>query len=199
MNKICQIAVREFVATVFTKGFIIGLLIVPVIGGILALAGPRLFGDRTFKVEGEIAVIDATGVVLPRVRAAMTQRRQPTGVGEIIDRARDGDPDEIVRGMLAATTDLTLVERPASAEVEREKLWLNEPASGARHLALVVVHTDAIQPAPGASQLGSFDLFVPPKTDDRVEAVVQGLLRDAIVEARAGVGAGFWGELSRGV
>ena len=29
MNKVWQIAVREFVATVFTKGFIIGLLIVP--------------------------------------------------------------------------------------------------------------------------------------------------------------------------
>jgi len=29
MNKVWLIAVREFVATVFTKGFVIGLLIVP--------------------------------------------------------------------------------------------------------------------------------------------------------------------------
>ncbi|HUQ51325.1 MAG TPA: hypothetical protein VM692_03830, partial [Gammaproteobacteria bacterium] len=66
MNKVLQIAVREFVATVFTKGFIIALLIVPAIFGLMAVFGPRLFGNATnLAVEGEIAVVDATGVVLP--------------------------------------------------------------------------------------------------------------------------------------
>jgi ABC-type Na+ efflux pump permease subunit len=44
MKKVWQVAVREFVATVFTKGFIIGLLIVPVIFAIMAVVGPRFFG-----------------------------------------------------------------------------------------------------------------------------------------------------------
>ena len=46
MNKVWQIAVREFVATVFTKGFIIGLMIFPTIGALMVVFGPRLFGNR---------------------------------------------------------------------------------------------------------------------------------------------------------
>ena len=41
MNKVWQIAVREFVATVFTKGFIIGLLIFPTIAALMVVFGPR--------------------------------------------------------------------------------------------------------------------------------------------------------------
>ena len=64
MSKILQIAAREFVATVFTKGFIIGLLVLPTMLGIGVLAGPRLFGaDRNFAVSGQLAVIDVTGDV----------------------------------------------------------------------------------------------------------------------------------------
>jgi ABC-type Na+ efflux pump permease subunit len=69
MSKVWQIASREFVATVFTKGFLIGLLIVPLIGVVLVTLAPRLFGDRNRTVEGEIAVIDPTGVVLPHAHA----------------------------------------------------------------------------------------------------------------------------------
>ena len=53
MSKVWQIAVREFVATVFTKAFIIGLLIFPtIVGARWSLFGPRLFGDRNFTVAG---------------------------------------------------------------------------------------------------------------------------------------------------
>ena len=149
MSKVWQIAVREFVATVFTKGFLIGLLIVPVIAGILALVGPRLFGDRSLTVEGEIAVIDPTGVVLPRVRDAMAARSSPAAVTEIIERARAGGAADIVIDMLGATTELTLVERSAQSDVEEEKRWLTEERPGARHLALAVVHANAVEPASG--------------------------------------------------
>ena len=52
MNKVWQIAVREFVATVFTKGFIIGLLVFPTIAALMVVFGPRLFGNRDITVEG---------------------------------------------------------------------------------------------------------------------------------------------------
>ena len=184
MNKVWQIAVREFVATVFTKGFIIGLLIFPTIAALMVVFGPRLFGNRNLTVEGEIAVVDPTGVVLPRVRDAVTARRSPVAVSEIVDRARAGGAQDIVLDVLGATTRLTLVERPADADVEREKLWLTEPAPAAQHLALVVLHANAVEPAPGTSNLGSYDLFVPAKQDNRVEIAVQGLMRDAIIDAR---------------
>ena len=186
MNKVWQIASREFVATVFTKGFIIALLIMPLIGVVLVLVGPRLFGDRDLTIEGEIAVVDPTGVVLPHVRTAISARQSPVAVTEIVERARAGDADEMVLNALGATTRLTLVERPGYADVEQEKAWLNEPAPSARHLALIVVEANAVEPTPGTSNLGSYSLFVPPRLDNRIEIAVQGVMREAIVEARAG-------------
>ncbi len=184
MKKLWQIATREFVATVFTKGFIIGLLVVPAVGALLALVAPRLFGDRNLTVEGEVAVVDPTGVVLPHIRDALAARRSPLIVTEMVERARAGGADEVVLTALGATTRLTLVERPQSADVEQEKRWLTEPMPAAPHLALVVVHANAVEPAPGTSNLGSYDLYVPSRQDNRVEVSIQALMRDAIIDAR---------------
>jgi ABC-2 type transport system permease protein len=185
MNKVWQIAAREFVATVFTKGFIIGLLIVPMLGTVLALVAPRLFGDRDLTIEGEIALVDPTGVVLPRVREALAARRSPAAVTEIVERARAGGADDMILDVLGANTRLTVVERPAEADVEREKAWLTEPTAATPHLALVVVHANAIEPVAGRSDLGSYDLFVPSKRDDRTEVPVQAIMREALIGARA--------------
>jgi ABC-2 type transport system permease protein len=183
MSKVWQIAAREFVATVFTKGFIIGLLVVPVIGGIFALVAPRLFGASDLAVEGEIAVIDPTGVVLPRVRDAMAARDSPTAVAELIERARAGGAGDSILDMLDAATDLTLVERPPRADVEQEKRWLTAENTGVRRLALAVIHENAVEPASG--ELGSYSLFVPARQEAGAEIVVHSLLREAILDARA--------------
>ena len=183
MNKVWLIAAREFVATVFTKGFIIGLLIVPVIGGLVAIIGPRLFGDRAVTVEGEVAIVDPTGVVLPRVRDAMTSRSSPAAVTELVERARAGGAADVVLDMLGATTELTLVERSPSADIEQEKRWLTEGDPVSRRLALAVVHENAVESASG--ELGSYDLYVPSRQDARAEVVVHSLLREALLDARA--------------
>jgi ABC-2 type transport system permease protein len=187
MSKVWQIAGREFVATVFTKGFIIGLLIVPLLGVVLLTVAPRIFADSNRTVEGEIAVIDPTGVVLPHVRTVISARRSPVAVTEMIERARAGDASDMVVSALGAATRLTLVERAADADVEQEKAWLNEPMPAAPHLALIVVHANAVEPTPGSSNLGSYDLYVPQRLDQRIEIAVQGVMREAIIDARADV------------
>lgn len=62
MRKILRIARREYIAAVHTKGFIIGLVIAPIImgGGFIALA---IFKDRVDTDEKVIALIDHSGVV----------------------------------------------------------------------------------------------------------------------------------------
>ena len=52
------------------------------------------------------------------------------------------------------------------------------------HLALVVIHSNAVVPGGGDLDYGSYDLFVPPKLDDRVDREIQRGLREAIVNAR---------------
>jgi ABC-2 type transport system permease protein len=124
-------------------------------------------------------------VVLPRVRESISARRSPTAVNEIVDRARNGGAADVIVDVLGATTRFTLVELPPTADIEEEKRWLNEPSDGAaKHLALIVVHANAVAPSPGTSNFGSFDLYVPPRQDSRVEISVQGVLRDAIIDAR---------------
>ncbi len=195
MSKVFRIAAREFVATVFTKGFIIGLLIVPVLGGVGAIVGPRLVGDRALSVEGEIAIVDPTGAVLPRVRDAMAARSSPAAVSELVERARAGGATEAIADMLGAATELTLIERAPGADIEQEKRWLTEGDAAPRRLAFAVVHENAVESASG--ELGSYDLYVPPRQDARAEVIVHSLLREAILDARAAVRGLNRAELSR--
>jgi ABC-type Na+ efflux pump permease subunit len=186
MSKVLQIAVREFVATVFTRAFIIGLLVLPVMIGVFSLFGARLFGpDRNFAVAGQLAVVDATGEVVGELRAELTQGTPTAELADTIRRARaeTAGPNQILEA-LGLAPKLTLVERPADADLEHEKAWLRVADKDSPHLALAVIHANAVEPKPSETALGSYDLYVPPKQDQRVEIAVQQSLREAIIGAR---------------
>ena len=194
MSRILHVALRDFLATVMTKGFIIGLLIAPAIGGVMILVGPWLFDDSRYQIEGEYAVVDPTGAVLPAMSAALDP-------GALAERRMNefrrtlGDAPEAVRGLaeaairesmddaLGPAPDVRLRGLPADADVEAAKAWLNEEPDGPRHTALIVVHEHAVT-AGAAQGLGSYDLFVPPGLDDRDLAFIHDSVRDAIVDAR---------------
>ena len=75
MNKIFRFTNREYMAAVKTKGFIIGLIIAPIMmsGGFLAYL---LLKDRVDITDKNIAVLDHTGVVAEALVNAATQRNQ---------------------------------------------------------------------------------------------------------------------------
>jgi len=185
MNKVLQIAQREFVATVFTKAFIIGLLVLPAMIAIGIVVGPRLFIDRDFAVEGELAVIDPTGVVNSELRDASTAGTPAFDLAAAVRQSRaeaaGGGP---VLEALGLAPKLTLIERSPDADLDREKEWLLLQEPKAPHLALAVIHANAVEPRAGESMLGSYDLYVPPSQDGRVEIAVHQSLREAIVSAR---------------
>ena len=54
MTKIFHIARREFFATVMTRGFLIGLLMMPAVLAIAFAVGPRLMTQQTRPVEGAV-------------------------------------------------------------------------------------------------------------------------------------------------
>ena len=204
-TRILHVALRDFLATVMTKGFIIGLLIAPAIGGVMFLVGPWLFDDSRYRIEGEYAVVDPTGAVLPAMSAALDP-------GAVAERRMNefhrtlGDAPEAVRGMaeaaigqsmddaLGPAPDVRLRALPADADVEAAKAWLNEESDGPRHTALIVVHEHAVA-AGGAQGLGSYDLFVPPGLDERDLDFIHDSVRDAIVDARVAARSLDRGEL----
>jgi len=196
LRKVGQIALRDFVATAVTRGFIIGLLITPAFITLFVLVGPRLFSQRNFKAQGQIAVIDPTSVVTPALRDEVNpeliaeRRRQnlernlsqvPAGMRQLAQSGAPGALD----AAFGQIPDLRIVERPSAADVQQEKEWLRQAEPGAeRHLALVVVHADAVMRPPGG-QYGGYDLYEAPNLDDRVDAAIQQSVRQAIVAARA--------------
>jgi ABC-type Na+ efflux pump permease subunit len=185
MNRVLEIAKREFVATVFTRGFVIGLLVLPTMIALGITVGPRLFMDRAFRVEGQIVVIDTTERVTPELRTALTAGSRSADLAAVTRAARgDASANIMVMEALGMAPKLTLVERPAGADLEREKTWLRAAEPASPHLALAVIHANAVEPKAGETALGSYDLYLPPRTDNRVEIAVQQTLRDAIVSAR---------------
>ncbi len=197
MKRILQIAVRDFTAVVVTKGFIIGLLAMPVIMTVLLILGPSIFNDDDFQIEGEYAVVDPTGQVFPEMDAALdggtiAQRRSEEFQRVLEDapemvRALAASAIELERAMeeeLGPTPNVRLNQLPPDTDVEAEKAWLNEETDGLRHTALIVIHDDAVEPAGAESEFGAYDLFVPPGLDDRDLDFIHANVREAIISAR---------------
>jgi ABC-2 type transport system permease protein len=196
MRSILNIAKREFMATVATRAFIIGLLIMPAMLALMGVLIPRLFNIRSMKMQGQLRVIDPTGRILPELNKAfdparIAERRKEEAQKAIaqasqqIKRFGGGSSAGNIQDMLGPVPDLRILERPPGSEVEKEKEWLYAQPKEMPHLALIVIHSNAVVPGGnGLEDYGSYDLFVPPKLDDRVDGEIQKGLREAIVHAR---------------
>ena len=198
MTRILHVAVRDFLATVATKGFVFGLLVVPAVLALLVIVGPRIFSDGAYRIEGEYAVIDPTGVVFPELRAALdpeaVARRRREEFARTAGRAREvfgGMADAALRQSideaLGPAPDVRLTALAADADVETAKGWLTEQTAGPHHAALIVIHEHAVQPPDPGGELGTYDLYVAPGLDDRDLSFIYRNVRDAIVDARVGV------------
>jgi ABC-2 type transport system permease protein len=189
-NKIALVAGREFMAAVSNKGFVIGLLIMPAVFAVLFALMPRLMTSNSTVVRGDVALVDPTGRVAPVLRETITpeamRARRERNMARALNATGVSSDAAARTGALvrAIGAEFRLVERPAAADLAAEKRWLTAPAAdGQRPLALVVVGGDAVEPAAGG-RYGSYDLFIPPNTDERVENELRDALREAIVSAR---------------
>jgi ABC-2 type transport system permease protein len=193
MNNILAIAKREFLATVATRAFIIGLLILPAIIAIFALAAPRLFSQKNYQIKGEILVIDLTGRITPELqktfdRERIAARREKearktlSNVPPQVQQLAGNSINKNLASELGPIPELHIAEMPANSDLEQEKKWLHVQPKDMPHLALIVIHKDAIEPAGLENPI--YELFVPPNFDDRTGNEIQRGLREAIVNAR---------------
>jgi ABC-type Na+ efflux pump permease subunit len=122
VSRTLQIAWREFASTVLTKGFIVGVLLTPVImvvaiGGIALtrnLKGPQL--------NGKLAVVDRTGVVAPGIverfspaAAAAEKAAIQDTVNKTIDKTMGQVPANpaqraMARGMIESELDKAMAK-----------------------------------------------------------------------------------------
>jgi ABC-type Na+ efflux pump permease subunit len=195
MRKVGLIAVREFVAAVSNRGFVIGLLVMPVIATLFAFLGPRLMTAGRVQIRGEVAVIDPTGLVAGELRsalepAAIARRQIETRARALANapfalRSMAGTSNPAINRVLGDSPVLEILERPPTADIQQQKAWLTAaPGGGPRRLALLVVHPTAVTPAEGGSEYGTYDLYVPANLDEQVESTVYEGFREAVLAAR---------------
>ncbi|MFM7133334.1 MAG: ABC transporter permease [Planctomycetota bacterium] len=207
-GKIARVAWREFRYTALTKGFIIGAVAVPAAMFALMWAMPLLLSEKSPPLVGAVAVIDASGAILPRAR-------------EIIERPADaGDPEkriedlagELERGgmpPLDAAAALAREERqfvridwrtetdaqsldalkaeiaraqrePLPPEAEKDEAARIEALSG-RLVAVAVIPPAALDPA---SEDRAFDLYVQSGFSPKHVRQLSRALRDAVEDER---------------
>jgi ABC-2 type transport system permease protein len=196
MRRVWLVAQREFLAAVLNKGFVIGLLLMPAMLAVLIMVMPRLMNTQGSEIRGEIAVIDPTGQVFDELRLGLTPeaitRRRTEGARRALENApapvravANESSDAAIEQSMGAAPVFTLVERPATADVQNEKRWLTDTvaANAPRRLALVVVHPDAISQGTG-TEYGGYDIYIPENIDERVETTIFDAMREVLVTAR---------------
>ncbi len=198
MNKTWHVAVREFLSTVTTKGFVLGLLVPPLMIGLMSILMPLLMKNDAPKIEGEVAVADPTGAIVPRLEAylapeAIVGRREAARqrlveqnpVLPVAEKAAGPQAKQAMDALLGEVPLLRVVpvSPGESLDTAKDALRKGEVADGGR-LAVVAVHPDAVTRGADAQAYGSYDLFVRAKLDDRIEDEIQDGMRDTIVAAR---------------
>lgn len=211
MTRAFYVASREFLATVATKGFVIGLLIAPALILLGVALIPRLIALREApSIEGEIAIVDPTGEVAAGLRAHLDPAAVAGRRGELVERvlsatelpeqvrrlaagAGRGAADDVMQTALGAVPHLEVSVLPLGVDVEREKTTLISVDDDAGRLALVIVHDNATtlarppDRAPAGryeAAAGTYDLFVRRGLDNRIISEIRDGLRDAIIDAR---------------
>lgn len=203
MRKTMAVARREFTATVMTKGFVIGVLIAPLLLLLLIVVLPLVMSDKPPKISGTVAVIDRTGgEVLPGIQERITPEALAVQLqddiregAELAERAAErlepGAGDAVRSGMAAAAhllpeaPSITIEPLSPDADPEAYKPALLEwSAEKGGRLGLVVIEPDAVRRV-GEEGFGAYELYVTPKLDDRIQNdVIQRNVREAIVNAR---------------
>lgn len=195
MNKVLQVAVREFVATAATKGFIIGAFVIPVLVAMLMVfVFPMLLKHEAPAVEGSLAVVDRSGRILEEVRErlapeAIAARNRRTvakvkeKVEESVGKVSRGVEQRLEQEL--SVPRIEVLDAGPGADLEHEKDALRaEPAPGeSPRLALAVVAANAVEPD-AAGEYGVFELFVRGGLDDRVTDELRESLQGAIRQER---------------
>jgi ABC-type Na+ efflux pump permease subunit len=194
-RRIGLIARREFITTVSRKGFLIGLLVMPVLMLLLVILVPRFLMSRSPAVQGQVVVVDPTGAVLAELRtrldpAAIVARRADS-IRRATQRITPGFGGPVPAGppgRSAPVPVLQVVERGGGREADEARSLLAQRDAATPTLAVILVRPDAVVREAGQREFGSYEMFVSQRLDDATENVLHEGLRLALVSARLKAG-----------
>jgi ABC-2 type transport system permease protein len=184
MKKMLWIASREFIATVLTKAFLIGLLFLPVLMVVVFFVF-SMMDDDDFQASGRIAILDPSGLVTAEARRVLDSNVLETRLADELREAGGvaaGAADIVEASNFGP--DFTLMQLPADADLEDEKDFLLQAPEAGGLLALIHIHDDALEALSPDTDFGSYDVYTAQNIDEREISAIRSMLRDAIVNLR---------------
>jgi len=206
-RKIARVAGREFVSTALTKGFLIGVFVVP---AVLIVVMPLIIflveQAEPPVVRGRIAVIDRSGEVAPLLEQRLSTEAIAERRGEqaeaIAEKTQElvGDTPQGQQAaksiQQAATANLPVIKvdtRDPTADPDafkqqvrdamRTEVPLDDP-DAQRILGVAVIPENAVQRADGEQAFAGYELFVDKNIDARTVDEIQDSIGWSIREAR---------------
>ncbi len=205
--KTFQVAKREFMATVLTKAFLIGVFIVPIIITASIPVATLLVSTRAPAVKGTVAIIDQSGGSEGLVAAALAEALTPDAI-EAQQKIQAKEDTEAVAGEIEArlgkekaeqarigtaiagantppAPDITpeILSPTADIDSEKQKLIEGTTLDGSR-LALIVVDPAAVHRPASDKPFGAFQVFVKSKLDARAQRAITDQVGRALIRAR---------------
>jgi ABC-2 type transport system permease protein len=176
MFKTLEVARREFVATVLTKAFFIGVFILPVLLTLTIPIAGLLVSNKAPDVRGSVAIIDLSRPEPGRTGQAIVDLLSPESIAEHQKALLSVAVPRITPELLSSDTDI---------EKAKEALKEGTTFDGSR-LAVVVVEPDAVSREPD-KPFGSYQVFVKQRLDARAQRLITDLVTKAIIRTRLAV------------
>lgn len=203
MIKTMTVAIREFLATVVTKGFLLGILLPPLLMGFAIGLMPILMNKAAPKVEGTVAIIDRTGGTLesglkdafdPERLAAKRAERNKKNTEQIskvmpAQTAQSKQAMELAANAGGVGPSLTLefLSSTADAEAEKKRMMESDGKGESKvanpRLALAVIPESSTNPD-ATGKFEGYDLFVAPKLDPEVQGDIRDQIGQAVIDQR---------------
>jgi ABC-2 type transport system permease protein len=132
IGKVLIVARREYLAAVRTKGFIIGLVLAPLLmsGGVIGLA---IFKDQVDTTDQRLAIVDRSGLIAP----ALVQAAEVRNAKEVTNPKT---------GKKIRPAYLTEVLTPNDAHPEAQRLELSDRVRNKSLYAFVEIGDDILHP-----------------------------------------------------
>ena len=201
MRKVMSVALREFRATVLTKGFVLGVVLAPVIGGAAMLIAGWAAMQGMAPVSGTLAVVDPTGSVAPLAAEELSAERQRRESQRELEEGVDMLPAgarEQARAAAASATPTVDIRVEAVADPAREEELRAKVADGSL-LGLAIIGEGVLAPrvagTAAVGDAGGFTLVVPPTSAPRVTGLLERSVAKAIVRARVARAGADWASI----
>jgi ABC-2 type transport system permease protein len=189
LNRIGLVAKREFLVTVSSKGFLFGVLVMPVLIAVIISVLPRLMANRGMQVQVEVGVVDRSlgtfgqtlrselqaGAILSRQTAARRAVTESAGVSA--DRLG-------TQRVAPALPAFQVRELAGDISDEDARAWLIEPSTDKQHRrALVVIPPNGVRES-GDGLYGNYQLQSPRNLPQDAEGILHGAVRPALITER---------------